>query len=220
MLEDGKIYQDIWVKGRVAFSSGLYGEMGLRHTPGPECDMRYLTIKMMIQESGIASEKGKDGMFRVLDVGACYAYFGIRLCEDYPKVHVTAGEVKELDMLRCVLRLNNMHNRINVWDIPIEQMLVTWPDENKFDVVLLLNVLHHIPQWHFVLEECLKLCKGMLFIEHPTNYDTGSENHERVKDINVVLDTLDKRQIGMFPSHRTDKIDRPMYAVMGQYGKQ
>ena len=134
-----KTYQDQWIKGK------------LRVKGTRECGSRYEIIKSFCSE-----EYGKKP-FSVLDIGANMLYFGIRLCEDFPNVSVLAFEYDHFEMREAHLKKNQpiplvlIDRRLHIED------LITLNAICRFDVILILNVLHHVgnefDDWLLALRE-------------------------------------------------------------------
>jgi hypothetical protein len=80
------------------------------------------------------------------------------------------------------------------------------------DVVLALNVLHHMPDWRSALEAILALGERVI-IETPGRGDVGSANYDRSQAILDALEALDVTRIGTARSHVTPGVDRPMFLV-------
>lgn len=196
MLKNGKIYQDIWINGRVVLPAGLYDKDGYKTEFGPECNDRYKIIKKHLP---------KDERLYVVDIGACYGYFGIRIAEDFANAQVMMIEELEVDFLRLLVKENNVDAQVVVdpsLDFWLEQGIGANELKHRHCVLLLLNVLHHLPQWREVLTKASQFHR--VFIMHPPDEDKGSEHMVRVRAINKELAKFDDmKEIGTFPSHRT-----------------
>jgi hypothetical protein len=77
------------------------------------------------------------------------------------------------------------------------------------DVVLALNVLHHMDDWIEALEAVLGLGQDVL-IETPGRNDTGSAHYARSQAILDTIESLDAT-IGWSDSHVTAGVKRPVY---------
>lgn len=117
-------YQDTWINGECV-------EKGKRN-----CADRYEIVKDQCLDF--------KGAFTVLDVGANNCYFGIRLAEDFDCC-VLAFEFDHFEMRQNIVTANNteriefIRKKLSLNDI------IEMNKTHRFDLVLCLSVLHHLP---------------------------------------------------------------------------
>lgn len=120
-----KTYQDQWIKGKLVAKGTV------------ECASRYEIIKSFCT-------KRFSGRFTVCDIGANMCYFGIRLCEDFPDCTVTAFEPDRFKV-RAKHVLKNDLKRLTLFSYRLDIMdLNNMSSYMHFDLILALNVLHHV----------------------------------------------------------------------------
>lgn len=160
-LKDGpEVYQDVLVNGEVVCS-------GVR-----ECSSRYSALKSIINFNSKP--------FTVLDVGANLGYFGLSILRDYPEAVVVM--IDSDARLRKVVELNHA-NRAVVLErrFSVEDFREVSECEH-FDVVLLMNVLHHVTEGPEIFEYCRRM-GSVLVVETPDPRDTGACNSHLVAAI-------------------------------------
>lgn len=125
------MYQDVWLNGKLV-------QAGYR-----SCEPRYHIVR------DFCRERLGDG-FTVCDIGANMAYFSIRLIEDF---HATAiaFEFHEYPKRWAIIkkqktaRLMYVNRKVSLNDLGV------LAHSTKFDLILALSVLHHVPgeveQW-------------------------------------------------------------------------
>jgi len=120
-------YQDKWSNGRLI-------EKGTR-----ECAERYAIVKSFCADRF-------ERAFTVCDIGANMCYFGIRLAEDFPFCRVVAYEFHSPAMRYAHLRQSAEARRISLVakKLHLEDVSALALRE-RFDLVLALSVLHHLP---------------------------------------------------------------------------
>lgn len=132
-------YQPEWRNGR---------EIGVGDR---DCDERYRAIRDELKRHWTVVDRQR----RVLDLGAYIGYFALRLVDDFPAARVVA--VDDFPGLRRV-----RHARVNVITRRLSPDQVR--DLGRFDAVLCLSVLHHVPRWDDLLDALLD-ATPLLFIE-------------------------------------------------------
>jgi ubiquinone/menaquinone biosynthesis C-methylase UbiE len=73
------------------------------------------------------------------------------------------------EQIELALELAQKHHLPNVKFLLMDTTdLSCFPDQSK-DVVVIFGVLHHIPQWREVVQECYRVLRdgGKLFVEEP-----------------------------------------------------
>lgn len=206
MLSDGKVYQDVWIKGRVVLQSGLYDKEGNKFEVGPQCAPRYEVIKKALP---------KKAHMYVVDIGASLGYFGVRIATDWPDAQILAIEQRDLEWQHQIAKANGVDDRwsqegdIDYW---LEQGLKKKDLPKRTMVLLLFNVLHHLPNWEDVVAEIPFF--DYVFFMNPQNDDTGSEHIARARKINAMMtQSFEMKSIGEFPSHRSADIMRTMWLI-------
>lgn len=119
-------YQDLWLNGRCI-------KRGER-----ECASRYELVRQVCALF--------EGPFTVCDIGANMCYFGIRLAEDFPLCEVMAFEFDHFELRERHLRANDVCGRVSLVKkrLTVEDVLQL----PRFDLVLALSVMHHLPGEH------------------------------------------------------------------------
>lgn len=127
------MYQDQWLNGEVANG-------GTR-----ECAPRYEVIRDFI------AREYADRPFSVCDIGASMCYFGLRLTEDFPACTVLAFEYRNPELRVAHLKANKANRIMFCGQKLALQDLRNMAAFTRFDVVLALSVIHHLPgdigQW-------------------------------------------------------------------------
>jgi len=180
-------YQDRWVRG----STRAWGDRA--------CGVRYGLIRSVVEEYR--------RQITVWDLGANLGYFGCRLAEDYGAVSVMVEPRPELaDVCRenAIPTTVAMTHRLSARD------LAELAASEHADVVLCLNVLHHMPDWALALEAVLALGQDVV-IETPGRDDIGSASYERSQSILDAIESTDGTLIGWSDSHVTAGVKRPIY---------
>lgn len=102
----------------------------------------------------------------ILDIGCAYGYFCFKVEEQGAK-RVVGTEIKP-DRFRgasLIKQVKGSGVEFIRKDIFSEKL------DEKFDVVLLLNVIHHLPFPLYALNEIAKLCNEKLILEYPNTDD-------------------------------------------------
>jgi len=180
-------YQDRWVRGAI-------------QTPGDRaCESRYALVRAVVAEYRRP--------VTLWDLGANLGYFGCRLAEEFGAVSVMVESRPELV---DVCRENAIQTTVAMTHRLSGQDLYELAASEHADVVLALNVLHHMDDWHVALHSVLALGQDVV-IETPGRGDTGSANYARSQAILDELGGLDGTVIGWSVSHVTPGVTRPVY---------
>lgn len=141
-------YQDAWVKGKLEYK-------GYR-----ECENRYRLVREFIDGVPLVPK-------HVLDFGALFGYFSIRLSEDY---EANAVAIDHNPLLVDVVEANRAPPRPNLRVQALNRKIAT-PEEiralGKFDIVLVMSVLHHQVNWREMLDAFQDVALRYLFVEPP-----------------------------------------------------
>ncbi len=98
---------------------------------------------------------------RALDIGACDGFFSLMLQRAGAEVTAVDYKPKTMSGFQVMEELNGVsipHLNCNLFDLPTH-------DLGKFDVVLFLGVLYHLPDPYRGLSIIADLCDGKLYIE-------------------------------------------------------
>lgn len=185
-------YQDIWKKGEVI--------PGIR-----ECASRYDAIKKEL--------KKYNRPFTVLDIGANLGYFSFRIAEDFPESTCVMIEKAYGDKLTNLANENNLKNIIVLKKKVNATDLKTLSDCEHFDVILALNIIHHIGDVDNSFPAIEKLGETII-IETPNPNDEGSCGKNNLQKI---FDRVNKmyKFMGSFSRH-TSKNAKSIMGVLEQ----
>jgi hypothetical protein len=184
------LYQDTWINGSVA-------SVGYR-----ECEKRYAIVRDFCKQY--------DGPFTVCDIGANQCYFGLRLTEEFPQCAVIAFEYNQYQKRAAHVRradktgrLMFVNRKITINDLAILGTL------GKFDVVLVLSVLHHFSG---SFDAWLSALRGMgksILAEFAIDDSRASVSADgyRIPDCAIHL--------GYGQSHLKRNIQRPIVCIPG-----
>jgi hypothetical protein len=182
------IYQDTW-------SNGELKKSGLR-----ECSSRYDIIRNYCLDHPPKS---------VLDIGANMCYFGLRLIEDF-KCSVMAFEFDHFDLRKANVAANRtnklmlLNRKISMDDLSILGRCC------KFDLVLVLSVLHHCQgdtqEWIENIRECGKRIIIEFALKDSKRTDFR-KNYFIPKDATI---------LGYGKSHLSGNIKRPIILLKGR----
>jgi len=175
-------YQDIIINGEI--------KPGVR-----ECESRWEVIKKYLKENF-------DRPITVLDIGANYGYFSLRILEEFP------GSSCVLVESQYNKKLQKLCKEIDAQGVIVLDMLITADDISMladcehFDVVLALNVVHHIGEVNKTLEAISRLGDHII-LETPGPGDGGACGRKHLK---AIYDNVTKAytQIGSFSRHTSD----------------
>ena len=168
-LKGVEIYQDILINGSVY-------KKGLRN-----CKDRYAYIKSLITI--------KNRPFTVLDIGANFGYYSLKIAEDFPNAYVTMIQhSREALVLREILKANtNVNKRLCLLAFTMNKSIMNLLSQcEHFDYILCNNVLHHMPDYKYVYKYLKKACK-YLIIETPPVNDNKSCGQNRLEDLYTTI---------------------------------
>lgn len=155
-------YQDIIINGKV--------KKGQR-----DCALRWKVIQNLLKERYNRS-------ISVLDIGANFGYFSFRLQEEFPDSVVTMIESKHAKRLIKLCNETNAENTIVLDTLINSKELHTLADCEHFDVVLGLNVLHHIGDIENSFSAVERL-GDTIIIETPNPADKGACGQKNLQDL-------------------------------------
>ncbi len=184
-----KTYQDQWVNGRLV-------TRGIR-----ECASRYEIIKLVCERY--------TRPFTVCDIGANMCYFGLRLTEDFPYCSVIAFEYDNFAVRAAHVKKNNstrlilLNRKLNLTDLCVLGSCC------RFDIVLALNVLHHVGNEFGAWLIALRGLGTNLIAEFAT-IDSRSKN--QAEDYAIPPDA---RILGYGNSHIKREVQRPIVLIPG-----
>jgi hypothetical protein len=179
-------YQERWVRGATV-------EQGDR-----SCADRYALIRPFLQ--------AYQRQFTVWDLGANLGYFGHRIADEFGAVSVM---VDARPVLADVCRENALPTTIAMTHHLTAADLHELAQSEHADVVLALNVIHHMADWREALLAILALGETVI-IETPGLDDVESAHYQRSQDILMALSHLGLKMIGYSHSHVTPGVMRPM----------
>lgn len=180
-------YQDRWVRGATVAAGDR------------SCADRYALIRPVLETY--------HRPFTVWDLGANLGYFGCRIAAEFDAVSVM---VDQRSVLADVVRENALPKTIAMTHQLTANDLIELAQSEHADVVLCLNVLHHIEDWRRALPAVLALGEAVI-IETPGRDDVGTANYAASQVILDVLTDLDGYVFATSPSHVTPGIQRPMF---------
>jgi len=147
-------YQDIIINNEV-ISKGV----------GPDCQSRYDAISKIISKY--------NRPVKILDLGASNGYFSFRIAHDYDALCVM---VDVSDRLCDICKLNDQIK--NIFYLKKEFTLTdleTLCKHEHFDVVLALNVVHHMASWGEILDVIFQLGDTIIIETPPANDDRAKD---------------------------------------------
>lgn len=143
-------YQDILINGNCIWK-GL----------GTDCPSRYTAIH--------AALKAKyNRPITILDIGANNGYFSLRLANDF-NGHATMVDTS--DRLADIVELNtNLKGQLTYIKKQLTSAdLDALTKDRKYDVVIALHVLHHIPEWEKFMDSMFKAADTVIIETPPAN---------------------------------------------------
>lgn len=148
-------YQDIVINNEV-LAKGV----------GPDCSSRYDAIK------GILDTYKKP--IKVLDIGASNGYFSLKIVHDYDALCVM---VDTSNRLLDICKFNDKINGIVYLkkELSLEDLQFLNKNEH-FDVVLALNVVHHMQPYKEILDILFQLGDAIIIETPPANDDRVNDN--------------------------------------------
>lgn len=180
-------YQDAWIRGRV----GASGDRS--------CEDRYAVIRSLVQPY--------TRPITVWDLGANLGYFGCRLAEEFA---CHAVMVESRPALVEVCQQNALPSTVAMTHRVSAEDLGELAASEHADLVLALNVLHHMPDWSEALDAILALGEDVI-IETPGRGDVRSAHYARAQAILDAIEALDLELLATTPSHVTPGVRRPLY---------
>jgi len=177
----------------------IIGKDGVIQKGNRECNSRYKAILPILARYNTYAP------IRILDFGANYGYFSLRLLHDFPFADITMVDYEpELQKVYQEHKTNNLHLIHKFMELEdIEELA----KNNKFDVVLALSVLHHFKEYQKVIDLFLEMGKIVIFeIGYPDEKPVS--NQWRVKPIHDYLMGKQPIQVNNWLQH-----DRPIYYV-------
>lgn len=180
-------YQERWIRG-VTEASG-----------DRSCADRYAVIRSVVE--------AYQRQITVWDIGANLGYFGSRLAAEFGAVSVM---VDQRPVLADVCRQNALPTTIAMTHRLTADDLVEIAQSEHADVVLALNVLHHMQDWRQALPALLSLGENIL-IETPGRDDVNSANYAESQELLDALMQQRPELLATFDSHVTSGIQRPLF---------
>lgn len=165
-------YQDIIINNEI-ISKGV----------GPDCQSRYNAISKIISKY--------NRPIKILDLGASNGYFSFRIAHDYDALCVM---VDVSDRLCDICKLNDQIK--NIFYLKKEftlNDLETLCKYEHFDVVLALNVVHHMVSWREILDIIFRLGDTIIIETPPANDDRAKDT----PSIPLIEDCLMKKNNGL-----------------------
>lgn len=138
---------------------------------GPDCPFRYEAIKTIISKY--------NRPIKILDLGANNGYFSLRIAHDFQALCVM---IDVSDRLCEICKLNNEISNVIYLkkQLSLEDLKLLNKNEH-FDVVLALNIIHHMQPWEEILNTIFELGDTVI-IETPPANDTRAQ-----KECNIPL---------------------------------
>lgn len=184
-------YQTAWIRGKTSDGDR-------------ECAARYDVIREIV--------KPYTRQITVWDIGANSGYFGLRLAHEFQAVSVM---VEPRSILVDVCRQNNVPTAIALQHQCSAEDLKQLAACEHADVVLALNVLHHVKDWCTALAALFQLGETLI-IETPGRGDIKSANYERSQRLLEAIEALRPEVIAWAPSHVTPGVMRPIFKLTRQ----
>ncbi len=181
------MYQDRWIRGATTASGDR------------ACADRYALIRPVLETYA--------RHFTLWDLGANLGYFGCRSADEYGAISVMVDKRPAL-VENC--RANAIPTTIAMTHQLTADDLIELAASEHADVVLALNVLHHMPDWRAALPAVLALGETVI-IETPGRGDINSAHYAESQAILDVLEGAQPTVLGQSPSHVTPGIHRPMF---------
>jgi hypothetical protein len=178
-----EIYQDIYSRGKIKKS-------GIR-----TCSDRYEGLKFLFNKY--------NRPFSILDIGANFGYFSIRAAEEYNAISTMIQPAPQSTKILLDLCEENSHLNLITLNKRINgQELKELSKCERFDVVLALNVVHHIKEKNIIdiINSIRKLGTYIIF-ENPSDQDKGTCGKGTVKQINQYIEKFPHTILGEFSRH-------------------
>jgi SAM-dependent methyltransferase len=142
-----------------------------------ECETRYDYIKHAVIDPG--------RRFTILDIGANFGYYSIRLLEDFPKAFaVLIQPYDEAEVLKKVIELNtDIKDRVIILKTECHKDNIARLSEcEHFDLTLCLNILHHFDD-PLAIYSSIKQMTRQLIIETPPVNDINACGQQHLAPI-------------------------------------
>ena len=190
-----EIYQDIYSQGKVVQS-------GKR-----ECSERYDTLKKVFSEYRRP--------FSILDIGANFGYFSVRAAEDFGATSVMVQPTPQSEVLKQTCLENPNLNLTVLSKQTSGKDLLDISKCERFDIVLALNVLHHIEgSWQVAAEAIMDMGDTIIF-ENPPENDTGTCGKALIKPLWDFFKNLPHEHLGYFSRHTDPNAKSEMIKLQG-----
>jgi 2-polyprenyl-3-methyl-5-hydroxy-6-metoxy-1,4-benzoquinol methylase len=165
-----------------------------------DCESRWEVIKKELR-------KRYDRPISVLDIGANFGYFSFRIQEEFPGSVVTLVESKHAKKLIELCEKTNANNTIVLDTLISSEELKQLASCEHFDVVLGLNVIHHIGDVKISFS-AIENMADTIIIETPNPNDEGACGQ---KNLDIIYKKIIKEYdiIGEFTRH-TSSVNSPM----------
>lgn len=139
--------------------------------------------------------------FTVLELGALDGYFSARLAERFNAQCTAVDDSPHLTAAPGVTAINRRPGVAEIRKL------------GKFDVVLCLSVLHHLPQWRATLKAMLDVAP-VLFVEsaHPDENLPGAGNHKASAQIHKALEDAGGTVLTYTPGY-DGRFERPLFVI-------
>ncbi len=180
-------YQERWIAGETTASGDR------------ECASRYEMLRPVLESY--------QRQFTVWDIGANLGYFGCRIAAEFGAVSIM---VDPRPVLADVVRENALPTTIAMTHQLTAEDLIELAQSEHADVVLALNVLHHMPDWRKALPAVFALGENVI-IETPGIGDVNSAHYRESQELFHALWRHTQETLGASESHVTAGIKRPMF---------
>jgi len=190
-------YQDILIDNKVYIK-------GKR-----DCESRYKVMKKFF-------DKCKRN-FTVLDIGANFGYYSLKIANDFPKSYVVMIQQPgvESNLLTEILKANTLVNkrtRLLSLKMNSDNMKKLQKCEH-FDYIICNNILHHVNDYKEVYNSLKKMCK-YLIIETPPVNDNKSCGQNYLNEIyNLVNNDCDYKSTEKFQRHTNKNTFSQIYMM-------
>jgi len=184
LREHSQNYQDILINGEV-YSKGIV-----------LCESKYQCMKKYITIT--------DRPFTILDIGANFGYFPLKILEDFPNAFIVMMQpYVEGQILKEICKLNTKYNdRLILLDCECHKNNMELLSRcEHFDYIICSNILHHLPEWKEIYPLIKKMCKYLIVDTPPPDDDKacGQDKIQEVYDIvNKEADSISEEK---FPRH-------------------
>jgi hypothetical protein len=180
-MKDSETYQDVWINGNVI-------EKGVR-----ECAPRYEVIKNILERF--------ERPITVLDLGANFGYYSFRIAEDFDACcvmieHPRAGKLVRLCDRQFSDRLIVLDRRVTIAEVKELSRC------EYFDVVLALNIIHHIGPG---CQKAIRHLGQIVIVETPSAKDSGACKQGNLKPIQDYWHQQSKVVLGRFSRHTSNE---------------